>query len=166
VKKSLRTVNPEKMSKGCLALNPGLSKALSAAPRMTASAVLDVSGGSDTPRGRSKRRKRREMNRTEEEFSRYLQSLKDRGEIYNFSFEGMTLRWGDETAPLSYTADFMAVKNVQGVIAPTLSLTFYEIKGGFAWREGVLRFKAAKAAFPLFEFCLYEKGTDGWQKTI
>lgn len=165
MKRSNRQIDLSKVSKGVLELNPGLTQSVNAAPRMTASSVLDASGGSDTPQGAQKRRRRRVMNATEAEFARYLQSLKDRGEIYSFSFEGMTLRWGEET-PLTYTADFVALQGIDGILPAVWHLVFYEIKGGFAWREGILRFKAAKAAFPHFEFCLYEKGKDGWQKTI
>ncbi len=128
------------------------------------------------PKRRGKRR--REMNATEREFAAYLQRLMDANEIISFDYEGMTLRWGTGAALLSYTADFVAVHDVtykgyppdlQSTLPshPFVRLVFYEIKGAHAWKADIVRFKAAKAAFPLYEFQLWEKAKDhGWCQTI
>lgn len=154
------------MSKDVLRLNPGLAQSLSAGPLQGTGSVLDASGGSDTPQGAPKRRRRRVMNATEREFSLFLQSLKDQGQIYNFVHEGITLRWGSKDAELSYTPDFAVIESVEGIIKPKLVMTFFEIKGAYAWQKDIVKFKAAKAAHPTFEFQLHEKGPDGWQRTI
>lgn len=99
------------------------------------------------------------MNKTEIEFSRILDGMKDHGTITRYIFEGMTLRF----AGVRYTPDFVVFQT--GANFPKL----IEVKGRFikgAFQRAVERFRHAKTYWPEFEFELHQKTSDGWRQII
>lgn len=89
-----------------------------------------------------------EMNRVEEEYSRYLQERKDAGQISDFAFEAVTLKLADNTR---YTPDFM-------VLDAFWQVEFHDVKGREGtgpggWREDArVKIKVATTLFPWFRF--------------
>jgi len=107
------------------------------------------------------------MNATEREFLFFLQQKQAIGEFSSFGYEIITLRWGVDASELSYTPDFAAFRqNGAWNGKPWIQIVFYEIKGAHAWKQDIVRFKAARNHFISFEFQLWEKGDQGWQQTI
>lgn len=155
-------------------LNPGINaKMAGKSPETPLALVLTTQTTIDRPKTPTRGKKRREMNQTEREFSMILQRWMKDEDIVSFNYESMTLRWGEGAGLLSYTPDFVAIRNIvlqhppeRGESKPFLQIVFFEVKGAHAWKQDIVKFKAARAAFPLFEFQLHEKGPHGWQKTI
>ncbi len=92
------------------------------------------------------------MNKTEEAWSRVLDSLKASGDILEWWFEAITLKLAADTR---YTPDFVAML-ADGEIL------FYEVKG--FWRDDAkVKIKVASAKFP-FRFKAVSKIKGGWQE--
>lgn len=134
----------------------------------------EAASGVKTAKKRGK--SRREMNATEREFSRMLESNRKSGALISYDYEGLTLRWGEGAGMMTYTPDFVAVRRIHYLDPdfyteeerkhPLVQLVFFEIKGAHAWQKDIVKFKAARANWPLYEFQLWEKGSDGWAQTI
>ena len=146
-----RTLDVSKLSPGVLALNPHLAVCAGGASQLPQDCVSALKAP-DTAR---KGKKRREMNRTEAEFSRHLERKLLAGEIVSYDYEGMTLRFGD----LKYTPDFVAIESVEG---EHVKIVFYEVKGGHIFDAGLVRWKAAKHNYPLFRFEMWQKKKGEW----
>jgi len=95
------------------------------------------------------------MNKTESEFSLYLDSLKRLDEIQRWEFEGITLRWAD----MRYTPDFAVFLKTGD---PVVGIKLIEIKGEHIWSRDVVRFKGARAYWPEFAFEMWQKTRRGW----
>lgn len=115
----------------------------------------------DLPESRkSKLRKAKEPNATEAEYGLILEAMKRKGEIVHYVFEGISLRWADG---LRYTADY-------AVFAENARTRLIEIKGrqNKAIRrrdDAIVRFKGCRAEWKTyFDFEMWEKGKDGWQR--
>ncbi len=112
--------------------------------------------------------RRGKMNKIEAEFAMILESMKRKGEILRYEFEGITLRF----AGVKYTPDFvvlpMPVYNTE-TGGNVFSMKFVEVKG--PWLKGnreraVERFRHAKTYWPEFTFELHQKTKDGWKQLI
>ncbi len=129
-------------------------------------AARAVPAADGKPRRAGKRR--REMNGIERQFARLLEARVARGEIVSFEYEGLTLRWADG---MRYTPDFMIVESIT-YVPPITEHSFChqriilaEIKGAYAWRQDVVKFRAARANWPLFEFQYWQQVDGEWQQT-
>lgn len=111
--------------------------------------------------------KRRPMNKTEQRFvHQVVMPMIERHEIYSWEFEGMTLRWPDG---LRYTPDVVLsfpVTEVQSITHPVCRLTLCEIKGAWAWRQDVVKFRAARDKWgDRFEFQWWQEVDGIWTQT-
>lgn len=100
------------------------------------------------------RLKKGQLNKSEQAYQDYLESLINAGEILWFKFEGIRLRLADNT---SYTPDFFILKS-------TGELEAHEVKG--FWRDdGRAKIKIAADLFP-FRFVAVKqrakKNGGGW----
>lgn len=149
-------LDPAKVSTECRKRNPHIFGPQGSAPIVEA------------PKKAGKRRK--QMNKTEAEFARILQARMDRGEIVSFDYEGLTLRWPDG---MRYTPDFMVVQSLiherldaaASSEFPHVRLVLIEVKGAFGWQKDIVKFRAARANWPLYEFQFWQKLDGEWQQT-
>ncbi len=107
------------------------------------------------------------MNKTESEYAQILESMKLRGEILRYEFEGITLRWFD----MRYTPDFMVIESsaYDEINDRTgLRIKFIEVKGAHIHysQQAMARFKGARGFWPEFRFELHQKTKDGWKQLI
>ncbi len=95
------------------------------------------------------------MNKTETAYSLILEARKRRGDIARWEREGMTLRWPDG---MTYTADF-TVWHTGGIL-------LIETKG--AWIEGdaLVKFRAARAYWPEFQFEMQQCKKGQWERIL
>jgi hypothetical protein len=108
------------------------------------------------------------MTKTEREYSFILEAMKRRGEIDDYEFEGMTLKWGG----LRYTPDFIVVKTIPiecescGKTHARLQtyIRFIEVKGGHIWEDSLVKFKAARARWYKFQFEMHQKKAGEWKR--
>lgn len=135
-------------------------------PKRLNLAVSAPSGGNTAdlpPEGRKPGKKRREMNKTEAEFSLLLEAQRRRGEIVAWQYEAITLRWGTVDV-LKYTPDFMIFDLIEGF---DVKLRFIEVKGAFIRQIDLRRFKEARNAFTMFRFDLWQKTKEtGWMQQL
>lgn len=132
-------------SRSLLEANAGPVAALSAAPPVLSSP--------------NKLKRARQPNKTEARFGRILEARKERSEIRCYSFEAITLHWGDG---MKYTPDWL-VFLIDGPI------TCIEVKGGYKWQKDVIRYKGCSAQWraqlpDVFAFELHEEKNGIWQR--
>lgn len=155
-----RAIDPTKLSRSCLALNPHLL-----APTSLEKAASAVLPAKDRPKIIAKRR--RCPNKTEQAFGRLLESRQTRGEIVSFDFEGLTLRWGKEES-FAYTPDYVVTEKIVGDGwengRNAVILTFIEIKGSKVWKDDATRFKHARDNFPIFRFEMWQCIKGEWRQ--
>lgn len=138
------------------------------AKRRPAAILIEKTTQDSTP-AKKKGKKRREMNKTEREFSMILDARKRAGEIIDWNYEGTTFRWGTLDC-IAYTPDFTIIEGAiqrskeGGKVKEYLKMVFVETKGGRIWPKDIQKFKAARNQFPLFEFQLHQKTKSGWQQ--
>lgn len=140
--KQPRTLNPDNCSEETKRLNPHLF----GPPR-----TVDVPPKS-IRRGR--------MNKTEASFARLLESIKGKGIIKDFRFEGLRLAYGTDPETgkqIHYTPDFVAIN-------PDGSMRLLEIKGGHIFPNAILRFKCCRAFWPEFTFEMWQYKKGEWKK--
>jgi hypothetical protein len=102
-------------------------------------------------------RKTRQMNKTEAEFGRILEGKKQRGELTDYKFEALRLRWGES---MWYKPDFVA-RGANGVTY------LYEVKGGHIWSRDQVRFKGCRAEwrhYKNFHFEMWQKKAGQWTR--
>lgn len=96
------------------------------------------------------------MNKSETEFSHYLEGLRLRGEILAWRFEPEKLRLADNCF---YTPDFF-------VLNADSTVTFYEVKGYWIG-DAKTKIKVAAEQFPWYSFTAVYKRTKkeggGWK---
>ena len=127
--------------------NPLESGAL-AKPALTIRAAL----GPDMRRGK--------MNKTEADFARILEAYKQKGEIADYVFEGITLRWGQDTETgrtMAYTPDFVETMK-------SGEIRMIEVKGAHVWSRDLVRFKGCRACWPQFKFEMWQKAQGSWKR--
>jgi len=118
------------------------------------------------------KRKSRGMNKTEIAFANLLQAKVGRGELVEFRYEGMKLDWSGMT----YTPDFVAVKSKEDDYLtgedrelekfPSVRLVFYEVKGAHIYDRDMVRFKGARAQWPLFDFQMWQCKSREWTRLL
>jgi hypothetical protein len=110
---------------------------------------------------KAKPRQPREMNATEREFSFILEKQKSIGEITDWLFEGITLRWRSIKEVIRYTADFTVFRPCTNRRCDHLRIKLVEVKGPRTTRgkfeRAVERFRHAKTVFPQFDFEMHQK---------
>lgn len=127
-----------------------------------ASAEPVASNPSRLSAGLSKPRKKQAMNKTEAAFSLRLMAQKQAGEIIRWDREGITLRWPDGMA---YTADFAVMKPMGGLeYCPALILV--EVKGAFIEGDALVKFRAARAYWPEFQFEMHQFKKGQWERIL
>jgi hypothetical protein len=115
-------------------------------------------------------KKRREMNRTEASFMAMMRARLAREHPYaRMVYEGLTLRWADETEELRYTPDVVIYSDQMGSpspdIPPLVGITLVEVKGAYCWRQDLVKWKAAKIAHPQFLFQFWEQVDGEWRQS-
>jgi len=99
--------------------------------------------------------KGRQPNKTEAEFGLILEAMKRRGDIVDYFYEGITLRWG---GGMRYTADF-------SVIIEDASIKLIETKGGYIWPKDLIRFKGCREEWKTyFDFEMHQKKEGSWTR--
>jgi len=116
----------------------------------------------------------RTPNKTETEFGVLLAAQKTKFEIIRYEFEGIRLKWGvDERTgeAMYYKPDwFVVVCNAHdwdGVMTDWRQLVKFrciEVKGAKIWDRDIVRFKGARAAWPEFEFEMWQKREGIWKR--
>lgn len=112
--------------------------------------------------------KGRQMTKTEREYGLTLESMKRKGVIDDYEYEGMTLKWGG----LRYTPDFVVTKTIPiecescGKTHTRLQtyVRLIEVKGGHIWEDSIVKFKAARARWVTFQFEMHQKKAGQWQR--
>ena len=119
------------------------------------------------PQAEEKRaRPRRSMTRPEREYSLILEAQKRAGEIQDYLFEGMRLKWGidpDTGEAMWYKADFV-VTDVSSQLLDErerVALKMIEVKGPWINPRDMVRFKGCRAAWPQFAFEMHQRDKDG-----
>lgn len=97
------------------------------------------------------------MNKTEAEFSEYLNARKHDGEVLEWKFHPMRIRLADNTY---YEVDFLA-------LGADMVLTMYETKGGYTSDKGQMKIKLVAEVLPFFRMVkatkLPKKDGGGWK---
>lgn len=158
--KSLRTINPDRMSAACRALNPQIF-ATNSAPATSTPETQEAAPTANQGTTAVRITRRGRMNKTETEMSRILQARMNRHEIAGFVFEGMTLFWGGtaDATPMRYTPDFVVFENDE-------HFTFIEVKGGHIFDRDIVRFKGCRAEWSRFNFEMHQKKAGAWRKIL
>lgn len=116
------------------------------------------------PQGKGKPRGRAPMNKTEQSFANILEARRRRGEIHSWEREGITLRWPDG---MSYSPDFAVVEGTLDVNGRTaVALTFIETKGAYIHEDALVKFRAARAHWPLYRFEMHQLAKGEWTKIL
>jgi hypothetical protein len=112
---------------------------------------------------RRRLKKHREPNAIETEFGHKLQRDKQAGEIEDYIFEGVTLRWGD----MEYTADYFVIRTIalnetEKEGGPFIQAVYVEIKGGHKFEDSIIKFKAFRARMKWATFEMWGKENGRW----
>jgi len=93
------------------------------------------------------------MTKTERAFVDRLEAQRRAGEIISWRFEAEKFRLTDTSDRTWYRPDFK-------VLYPDGRHEFIEVKGGYIWEDGLLKFKIARSLFPEYTWSLWQ-----WRKT-
>lgn len=110
--------------------------------------------------GLSKPRVRRGMNKTEAAFALRLEAMKQAGEILDYRYEGMRLKWGADEK----TGDSMWYKADFCVFREEIPILLIETKGAHIWSRDVVRFKGCRSGWPCFDFELWQLTKGQWKQ--
>jgi hypothetical protein len=105
--------------------------------------------------------KRRQMNQTETEFSRMLETKRRNDEIDGWRFEPVRLKLADGAW---YKPDFMSWRSVSSEDDHGWHIGFCEVKGPIIREAAMVRFKVAREQHPWAEFEMWQKNASGWQR--
>lgn len=123
------------------------------------------------------------MSRPEREMGMMLEAQKRAGEIVDYRFQGMSLAYGEDPETgilLRYKCDWVVIlgggdpkKEMTGLIynlPPATRFKIIECKGSGKHAISAaakLRFKGAKAAWPMFQFEMWQRLSDGqWRRVL
>ncbi len=121
-------------------------------PVVTAKPSKKAAGGLAKPRGR------RKMNKTEAAYALILEAKKRTGQVVRYGWEEITLRWPDG---MSYTPDFCVwYPNVPS------QLVFVETKGPWIEDDAKVKFRAARAHWPEFDFQMWQLKKGLWTQLL
>lgn len=123
------------------------------------------------------------MSVPEREMGMMLEAQKRAGEIVDYRFQGMSLAYGEDPETgilLRYKCDYVVIvgggdpkKEMTGLLyslPPATRFKIIEVKG--FGRHAIsaaakLRFKGAKAAWPMFQFEMHQRCQDGqWRRVL
>jgi len=146
---------------GVRALNPGAFPHGATVPILPAPLPKKKGTGMGKPRGRAP------MNKTETAYSHILEAMKRRGDIAQWEREGITLRWPDG---MTYTPDFTVITK-QFKADPDFDLmvaahTFIEVKGPKIEEDALVKFRAARARWPLYGFQMHQLKAGTWTRLL
>jgi hypothetical protein len=98
------------------------------------------------------------MNQTEREFSVLLLAQKVHGQILDFVFQGLRLRWG---GGMNYKADFTVRRTDGGIVV-------IEVKGPQIWDRDIVRFKGCRAEWKdWFDFQMHQRAENKtWSRLL
>lgn len=142
---------------------PTLRQPGTPSPVAAPQAALEPSAPATTAKpkvvGLGKPKGRRAMNRTEAAYALILEAKKRSGMIVRYGWEEITLRWPDG---MRYTPDFCVwYPNVPN------ELVFIETKGPFIEGDALVKFRAARAFWPEFEFKMMQRAKDKtWSRIL
>lgn len=156
----IRLRDPNLVSPAVKALNPHLYPTAEA-PAPKSQASQQAAQPKKGPRGRAP------MNKTETAFSALLDARQRRGEILHWQREGITLRWPDG---MTYSPDFSIVTSMAAEAteteAPSVRLTLIETKGGFIRDDALVKFRAARSAWPHYRFEMWQLTKGEWTRIL
>ena len=100
-----------------------------------------------------------QMNKTEREFSLFLEARKRRGEIVDWRFQGVRLAWG---GCMVYKGDFTVFR------FDNPWLLIIEVKGPFIRDRDIVRFKGCRAEWQRwFDFEMHQRDSNKqWNKVL
>lgn len=98
-----------------------------------------------------KRRIPGKMNKTEEKYAEQLNLLKAAGEVESWKFEAVKFKLAHNT---TYLPDFQ-------VVYPD-RIEYHEIKGGYIFDKGKVKFKVAANMFPEFGWKMIQWKSKQW----
>ncbi len=124
-------------------------------PVATAKPAKKTAGGLAKPRGR------RKMNKTEAAYALILEAKKRAGEILRYEWEGVSLRWPDG---MVFNPDF-AVWSADSTTG-SIELSFIETKGAFIEGDALVKFRAARAHWPEFDFQMWQLKKGLWTQLL
>lgn len=101
------------------------------------------------------RMKSGKMNKTEREYSQYLDALMACGDVLWWKFDAVNLRLADN---LHYRVDFL-------VMLANGSLEGHEVKGGHAFDDSIVKLKMANELYPWPFYLVKKKKGGGWNIT-
>ncbi|SEN75234.1 hypothetical protein [Nitrosomonas marina] len=101
------------------------------------------------------RMKAGKMNKTEREYSQYLDALIACGDVLWWKFDAVNLRLADN---LHYRVDFL-------VMLANGSLEGHEVKGGHAFDDSIVKLKMANELYPWPFYLVKKKKGGGWNIT-
>lgn len=102
--------------------------------------------------------KKPRQNKTELAFGLILESQKNRGEIVDYRFEGVTIRLADDCR---YTPDFFIIVSLD-----PLKIRFAETKGKHIWDDSKIKWRVAKEQNSWAEWELWQKKGAEWNRLL
>lgn len=99
-------------------------------------------------------------NKTEAEYGRILEAMKQRGEIIRYEYEGITFRWLD----MRYTPDWFVVDDRLNTQPYFYQFKAIEVKGAHIFDRDIVRFKGARAMWPEIQFEMHQKKEGVWTR--
>jgi hypothetical protein len=116
-----------------------------------------------------------QMSRPEREMGMILEAQKRNGEIVDYRFQGMSLAYSPDPETgilLRYKCDYVVIVGRMNHLKPCefAAIRIIECKGHGKHAISAaakLRFKGAKAAWPMFKFEMHQRGKDGqWRRVL
>lgn len=116
-----------------------------------------------------------QMTRPEREMGMMLEAQKRAGEIVDYRFQGMSLAYSPDPETgiqLRYKCDYVVITELRRPpeMIPASLFTIIECKGygkHAISAAAKLRFKGAKAAWPMFQFEMWQRCQDGqWRRVL
>lgn len=112
-----------------------------------------------------------QMSRPEIEMGMMLEAQKRRSEIVDYRFQGMSLAYSPDPETgilLRYKCDYVVIEGVAGTHTAQIKIIECKGHGKHAISAAAkLRFKGAKAAWPMFKFEMHQRGRDGeWRRVL
>jgi hypothetical protein len=131
-------------------------------PLLQGKTLCEVFAAEDKPKGKLRNVRKRQMNKTEREFSFILEAKKRALEIDDWKFEGVRLLWG---GGMTYTADF-SVKRTR--LCGMDKIKVVEVKGAHIRDRDIVRFKGCRAEWlEWFDFEFHQRNKDGtWHQLL
>ena len=149
--------------RGDISMTPAAIIAFLTKNKLPIPAELLPQAKADPAKSRRRLKKHRGPNAIEEEFGHKLERDRQSGEVQDYIFEGVTLRWGD----MEYTADYFVIRQIaenhtEAGGGPLIEAVYVEIKGGHKWEDSIVKFKAFRARMKWATFEMWGKEKGRW----